>query len=315
MIYAVALLTLIITFLLFRSTIPVSATAPAPRHMPVVNDSEASAITLPAPYQLIKARHGWMLANPNDIYLGRAIIQYGEYGELEAQFLAGLPSMRPGKVVEVGANIGTHSVALARSLAEQGRELIAFEPQPFLFQNLCANLALNGLHNVKAWPWACGATNGSVYCPKPDYFKENNFGGVSMDHGAIAGSIKIPCVRLDDVLEAETVSLLKVDVEGFELEVLQGAAGILKQSRPVLYVENDRPESSQNLIEWIMAQDYRLWWHAPALFNPNNFFKNSENYYADAVSYNMLCLPRELGAPFGDAGEILDSMEHPLTHT
>jgi FkbM family methyltransferase len=51
--------------------------------------------------------------------------------------------------------MGIHTVPLAQALQEQGRRLVAFEPQPVIFQQLCANLALNGLMNVTAWPFAC----------------------------------------------------------------------------------------------------------------------------------------------------------------
>ncbi|MBO2969087.1 FkbM family methyltransferase [Burkholderia pseudomallei] len=56
-----------------------------------------------------------------------------------------------------------------------------------------------------------------------------------------------------------SVRLLKIDVEGFELQVLQGAQKTLAKHRPVLYVENDRVELSSVLIEFLWGQGYRLW--------------------------------------------------------
>ncbi|SOF00712.1 hypothetical protein SAMN05446635_8777 [Burkholderia sp. OK233] len=61
------------------------------------------------PCRLINTRHGPMLAIPNDRYVGQALLRYGEYGEIEAQFLLQLAN-RPGVVVEAGANIGSHTV-------------------------------------------------------------------------------------------------------------------------------------------------------------------------------------------------------------
>lgn len=132
--------------------------------------------------------------------------------EIEGQFLSQL-FVRPGAVVEVGANVGTHTVALARQAAQQRREMFAFEPQPFIFQNLCANLALNGITNVRAWPWACGAKAETVYFSSPDYNAPGNFGGVSMHASPANQDIAIPCVRLDDVLADHPVGLIKIDVE------------------------------------------------------------------------------------------------------
>ncbi len=273
---------------------------------------DESPIAVAPPYQLIQARHGWMLANPNDHYLGKAIIEYGEYGEFEGQGLVSLLGLRPGKVIEVGANIGTHTVSLAKALALEMREIVAFEPQPFVFQNLCANLALNGLTNATAWPWACGAKSEIVYFPLPDYHAKGNFGRISVGIEAQPGSVAVPCVRLDDVVGSDAVSLIKIDVEGYELLTLQGAAGILTSSRPVLYVENDRIEKSQALIEWLWSQNYQLFWHITSLYNPDNFLKKEENFYGKTASFNMLGFPRELKIPSDGLPEITNASNHPL---
>ena len=263
------------------------------------------------PYRIVSTRYGPMLANPNDFYVGQALLRYGEYGEIEMQFLSQLVR-GPGAIVEVGANIGTHTVALAKYATVVGAEVIAFEPQPFVFQNLCANLALNGIQNVRAWPWACGARQETVFFERQDYLRQGNFGGVSMQTDAASDLIPVPCLRLDDVIGERDVGLLKVDVEGFELATLQGAAGILKQSRPVLYVENDRAEKSRALIEWLWQQNYRLWWHISRLYNPLNHRGNHENVYGDLSSFNMLALPRESGVVVERLLEIVDAGHHPL---
>ncbi|MGF6769210.1 FkbM family methyltransferase [Paraburkholderia sp. GAS199] len=250
-------------------------------------------VALGAHTQLVQTRHGWMLANPNDFYLGRALIEYGECSELESAVLRQL-LVQPGIVVEVGANIGVHTVMLAREALARRQVLVAFEPQPVIFQNLCANLAANGVRNVLAWPYACGTTPGTLHFVQPDYDAPGNFGGVAMLTEATANTTPVPCVRLDDVLRSHTVGLLKLDIEGFELNALQGAEETIARSRPTIYVENDRLDKSQALIEWLWSKAYRLWWHLPPLFNPTNFFGRAENIYGGLLSCNMLALPREL---------------------
>jgi hypothetical protein len=101
-------------------------------------------------------------------------------------------------------------------------------------------------------------------------------------------------------------------VEGFELQTLQGAVNILSKSRPALYVENDRVEKSQALIEWLWSQNYQLWWHIPALYNPDNFLGNKTDIYPTVCSFNMLGMPRELNIPVAGIPEILSSTDHPL---
>ena len=274
--------------------------------------SSKPIVEVAAPYKLVQARHGWMLVNPNDFFIGRAILEYGEYGEAEAQLLRQL-FVRPGVVVEVGANIGTHTVPLAKKAAEERRDCFAFEPQPVIFQNLCANLALNGITHVRAWPWACGETAKTLYFRRPDYGVLGNFGAVEM-HADVSSErdVAVSCVQLDEVLADHTVGLLKIDAEGFELKTLQGAVNLLARSRPVLYVENDRVDASRALIEWLWQQDYRLWWHVPFLFSPDNFFGNDENIYGDVASVNMLCLPKECTVPVSGLPAVTDAGHNPL---
>jgi hypothetical protein len=82
--------------------------------------------------------------------------------------------------------------------------------------------------------------------------------------------------------------LIKIDVEGMEGEVIAGAVRTIRQFRPLLYVENDREEKSAALIQQIMDLDYRLYWHLPPLFNPQNYFAAADNVFRGIVSINML---------------------------
>ncbi len=263
------------------------------------------------PYRLVDARHGRFLVSPHDVYLGRAVILYGEYGEIEWQFLEQL--MQDGKdAVEVGANIGTHTVSMARKLARMGRRLLAVEPQPVVFQNMCANLALNGLLNVVAENAACSDAPGWLTFEAPDYSRENNSGGVFMREDG-GGSQRIRSVPLDQLVPGDfDVGLIKIDVEGFEQKVLEGATGTIARCRPAIYLENDRVERSKALIEWLWAAGYKLWWHIPPLFNPGNFAGKSENIYGNVASFNMLALPNETAIAVQGLTPVEDAGAHPL---
>lgn len=270
------------------------------------------------PYELTETRHGVMLVNRNDVYMGQALLLYGECCELESRFILSLLA-NPGMVIEAGANMGIHTVPMGRYLAEQGRTMLAFEPQPVIFQQLCANLALNGLMNVRALPYACGRENGALRFEIPDYQRTGNFGGTSMSEGSgsMGGSGRwevVQSVRLDHLVTDGAVGLIKIDVEGFEQSVLEGCEGILARSHPLLYVENDRLEQSASLIQWLFDHDYRLWWHMPALFNPANFRGVRENCYPGVVSLNMLGVHKSIDMPSGMV-EIVDVHDDPLHRT
>src|SRR4051812_26232890 len=109
---------------------------------------------------------GPMLYNRHDIYVGGSLAKYGEFSVAEQEVFAQM--VRPGSVVvEVGANIGAHTVLLARLVGRDG-EVHAFEPQRIVFQALCANLALNQCTNVFAKQMAVGASNGTIAVPAAD---------------------------------------------------------------------------------------------------------------------------------------------------
>ena len=77
-----------------------------------------------------------------------------------------------------------------------------------------------------------------------------------------------------------------------ELQVLKGGAELIRKLKPILYVENDRKEKATELVRYIDSIGYDMYAHNPRLFNPNNYFKNSENVFGEIVSGNMLCMPK-----------------------
>lgn len=281
---------------------------------PVAPLAETAVLPLDDVNCLVKGRHGWFLANRHDTYLGQALISFGECSEIEHHFLSTL--LAPGdNVIEVGANIGCHSVGLAKAIGPAGT-LIAIEAQPSVFRVLCANLALNSLQNVSVHACGCGERQQTMVAPAIDYAAAvpHNSGGVSLLQDG--EGIRIQVVALDELTrDLDSVRLVKVDVEGMELEVLRGGRQLIARCRPLLYVENDRLQNSRALIEHIMAEGYRLWWHIPPLFNPDNYFGVGEDIYPNIYSINMICLPSELAdempAITSSLSEIVDPCFHP----
>ena len=235
-----------------------------------------------------QCRHGLMLYNKNDVYVGGSFERYGEFSEGEVEMFRTI--VGPGhKVIEVGANIGSHTVFLARQVGPTG-QVIAFEPQRIVFQTLCANIALNSFRNVLAYPMAVADEPGFVKIPELDPTREINFGGLSIE-GHQQGCTTRQ-VTLDQLNEPD-VKLIKIDVEGMELKVLKGAGETIKRCRPLLYLENDRAEKAAELISHLRGLNYDLYEHLPPLFSPGNFYRNTENIFGEIVSENLLCVPSE----------------------
>jgi FkbM family methyltransferase len=237
------------------------------------------------PNRLTRARHGLMLYNRHDVYIGRSLECYGEFSEGESDVFRQI--LRPGcVVVEAGANIGTHTLALSQLVGDQG-QVYAFEPQRVLFQMLGANLAMNGRLNVDCRREALGQTSGQILVPAFDYRAPANYGGLQL--GSHPSGEPTPVTTIDG-LRLLRLDLLKADVEGMELQVLRGASETIHRCRPVLYVENDKLEQSPALIEYILSLGYKLYWHLPPLYQPANFYENAVNVFQRIVSSNMLCI-------------------------
>jgi hypothetical protein len=95
-----------------------------------------------------------------------------------------------------------------------------------------------------------------------------------------------------DTYRLSSCHVIKIDVEGMERDVLEGAQATLAEHRPLLYVENDRSEKSKQLVDWLLGADYRLFWDLPPLFNKENYFGRRENIFGNVLSINILGVPR-----------------------
>ena len=246
-------------------------------------------------------RYGPMAYLATDQYVGQSLDRYGEFSEGEVELFRQV--IRPGwTVVEIGADMGAHTVFLAKATGSLGR-VLALEPQRVIFQILCANLALNGLSHVEAFHAAAGREPGTITVPRLDYTARQNFGGVSLGSHAAGEAVQQMTI---DGLKLPACHLLKIDVEGMEGEVLAGAEQTIRRWRPVLYVENDRPEKSAELIRQALGLGYRLYWHLPRLFNPHNYFGVTENIFGTIVSANMLGFHTSVSQNMTDLREITD---------
>lgn len=235
--------------------------------------------------ELTEFRFGRILYNKNDIYIGRSLSLYGEFSYGEAQLFEA--AVKPGMtIVEVGANIGSHTIPLAQWAGPKGR-VHAFEPQRIVYQTLCANVALNHLTNVITHYAAVGKAADELVVPELNPRSENNFGGLGL--GGFDEGRKVPVVTVDS-LNLPACHLIKADVEGMEEESLRGAEETIRRFHPILYVENDRKEKSDDLVRYIHSLGYRMYHHYPPLFYSENFKGNPENVFPNIVSKNLLCV-------------------------
>jgi FkbM family methyltransferase len=161
---------------------------------------------------------------------------FGGYEKHFAELFGHL--VRPGeRCVDVGANVGVHSVRLARLVGADG-EVIAIEPDPDVAVRTNRNIALNGLANVRVINAAASEQPGSMQLYRPSPWDTNRARASLLHHPYLTGvKTMVPVVTVDDVCAGRAVSLIKIDVEGHEAAVVRGAAGTIARYAPAVVFE------------------------------------------------------------------------------
>lgn len=241
-------------------------------------------------YRMRSCRDGVFLYNPKDTFIGRSLDRYGEWCHDEMHCLE--PFLGPDKVVvDAGANIGTHTIFFAK----RSQVVFAYEPQRLSYQLLVANISLNGLCNVHTKQAALGAKLGNLKVPLLDLTAEQNFGSLRLGEEDEGESVLVLPI---DSLGLHACDVIKVDVEGMEKEVLEGAANTIALYKPVLFVENNIPEKSAPLLQQIMDLGYVAHWHISPHYSKTNFFEENQNIFDQAPpSVNLLCVPSDHPGP------------------
>lgn len=141
--------------------------------------------------------------------------------------------VRPGSTfVDVGTHIGTITIPASRIVGPSGK-VISFEPQPKIFRELNHNLMLNNIRNVHTYRLAIGDEAGEIEL-KP--FVPGNEGGTSLDSNLEGTGEKANVIKLDS-MNLNNVSVIKIDVEGWEDKVLNGARETILRNKPVILIE------------------------------------------------------------------------------
>lgn len=173
--------------------------------------------------------------------------------------------------LDCGANIGTYTVEWARLMDGWG-QVIAWEPQERVFYVLAGNVALSNLFNVKVINGAVGRRCGVMKMPVPDYGVAGNYGGVTLRGENKIGQpitehTEVAVINID-AMQTNRVDFIKLDVEGMEVDALEGARETIKTHGPYILVE----------------------WHIAGA-DPIKHFLDSVSYDHVRCGMNMLCAP------------------------
>lgn len=193
----------------------------------------------------------------SDDLIGRSFAVTGAYEEAGVAAVEWLcdqgyiQKSQESTFVDIGANIGTYSLALAT----QFKAILAFEPHPVVSRVLELNKTINNFNNISIQPYGLSNLDNEAKLYEPI----KNAGGSSLEHRSSGFSYTVQIKHASAAvrkLKSSKVSFIKMDVEGHELKVMQGLKELLIQDRPVVAFEANDLERNEQLLEFMQSIGY-----------------------------------------------------------
>jgi len=224
------------------------------------------------PFVKVRSKHGQIVINLNDIYISNSIIENGTWEIDEINFLKELLLQHKNiygdgvVALDCGANLGVHTLEFSKLMKNWG-EVHSFEPQKRVYNALSKTLSLNKTTNVYSYNLALGKEEAFIEVPKLDYTKKLNFGGLELNqHGGVPkiddqsfeklATYKVK-LRTIDSFNFKRVDLVKIDVEGMELDVLRGGKKMLLNLKPIIFYEVSKSNEIE-LKKYLELNNYKI---------------------------------------------------------
>ena len=238
--------------------------------------------------------YGKMLVYTDDPTIGLSLDLYGEYCQAEIELLKSL-SNKSTWFVDIGANIGTHTIPLSYSV----ERVLAFEPDNANFDLLSKNVAgLCALRkNVTATKMAIGDTLVEVDT-------QFDFGKTKVVQGTGIKSAPL------DILGLPKVDLVKIDVEGQELKVLVGMRNILHTHKPDMLIEMQDETMYAETYDFLKSCNYSMYWFPVSTYNKNNQKNNPNDVFGRTHGViNWVCTAYKLNTKLEPVVDRDDTVE------
>lgn len=229
---------------------------------------------------------------PSDKAIGSCLAEHGEFSRVLMELFVQMGiSYEPSTFIDVGANLGSISLPFAKRKPDW--KVIAVEAHSGLAGILQTNALLNKLYNVEVLHAAAGPAREIVDFPATSLTTEMNLGMISFgDTKALkAATLMLP---LDDIAP-ENTRLVKIDVEDFEPQVMQGAQRLLGAHQVSWIVEAaiNFPETSRKTVGIFLDAGYDVYWFFVPFVTPISARKGSTN--VNIGDANIVALPK--GSP------------------
>jgi FkbM family methyltransferase len=231
-------------------------------------------------FVLASSDHGTMILNRFDYRMvdaergygvGFQILQTGSFDLSEVKLATDLLAIRrrhfgDGVVaIDCGANIGVHTIEWAKTMTGWG-SVLAIEAQERIYYALAGNIAINNCFNAIAVHGAVSSESGVLEIPSPNYFVPSSFGSLELrqrNGNEFIGqpidyqnTVNVRKLMLDEFC-LPRVDLIKLDIEGMELEALEGASHTIATSRPIMLIEKIKTDAGQ-LRRTLEARGYEV---------------------------------------------------------
>ena len=217
-----------------------------------------------------------------DEVIGKSIELYGEYSEVEVIMLTSL--MNKNTVVyDIGGNIGYH----ASAFATVAKHVYSFEPNLKNFGLLIKNT--KSFNNVTLVNTAVTNKNTVLTVDDYDVNVPGNYGSVTVGKGVkpVLG------IKLDD-FNFEKPDIMKIDVEGYEYQVIQGCEKTIIQHRPWIYFEAHETVDLPLIYKFLDECKYYMYWYVVPNFRKDNYKKNTKNIFSNTVLVSILAIPNKI---------------------
>jgi FkbM family methyltransferase len=230
----------------------------------------------------VATEHGTLIVNRFDQYVidkargygvGYQLLNTSSYDAREIDLMLKLLDLRrqhygDGAVaIDCGANIGVHTVEWAKHMTGWGT-VFAFEAQERIYYALAGNIAINNCFNARAVHAAVASQPGTMKIPNPDYFVPSSFGSLELKKrentefiGQVidyseSSMVTVETITLDSY-DFLRLDLIKLDVEGMELDALAGSVKCISSHHPILLVEKIKCDKTE-LRAWLERFDYSM---------------------------------------------------------
>ena len=196
--------------------------------------------------------------------LALSISHYGTYEELESKIMEEKIEMG-NIVVDVGANIGLHTLNMARIVGNTG-QVFAFEPDPSNFEILKKNVKINNYKNIILEQKAVGDKHGRTTLYQSDHPGKHR---IFPQTEQAKSQVQVELTNLDNYFDSDMIdkiNFIKIDVEGLEFSVLKGMKNILKNSKKIKILFEFMPENTMEvgftpieLLNYLTSNNFKLY--------------------------------------------------------